>query len=121
MLRIERQCQRSYEKVFEGHVSSLRLATGSHEFASINFFNEVRRGFKFIPNSFVFYPPVSFSRKHNKDDSIFNVALAPFIGTDINDGTSGPFGYACDSRPPSEDTSATSVPRLCKLPLSVEP
>jgi len=74
-------------------------------FAGFDSFDEVRRGFEFGPNRPAFYPPVSFSREHNKHDSIFSIASVSSYGSVIDDGAPDPFGYARHSRPPSEDMS----------------
>jgi serine/arginine repetitive matrix protein 2 len=74
-------------------------------FAGFDSFDEVRRGFEFGPNRPAFYPPVSFSRKHNKHDSMFSVASVSSFGSVIDNGAPDPFGYAPHSRPPSEDMS----------------
>ena len=74
-------------------------------FAGFDSFDEVRRGFEFGPNRPVFYPPVNFSHKHDKHDSIFSVASVSSFGSVIDNGAPDPFGYARHSRPPSEDMS----------------
>jgi len=43
-------------------------------YAGFDSFDRVRRGFEFGPNRPAFYPPISFSREHNKHDSIFSIA-----------------------------------------------
>ena len=81
-------------------------------FAGFDSFDEVRHGFEFGPNRPVFYPPVSFSREHNKHESIFSIASVSSFGSVINNGAPDPFGYSRHSRPPSEDMSismSTSV------------
>ena len=74
-------------------------------FAGFDSFDEVRRGFEFGPNRPAFYPPVSFSREHNKHDSMFSIASVSSFGSVIDNGAPDPFGYARHSRPPSEDMS----------------
>ena len=74
-------------------------------FAGFDSFDEVRRGFEFGPNRPAFYPPVSFSREHNKHDSIFSVASVSSFGSVIDNGAPDPFGYSRHSRPPSDDMS----------------
>ena len=74
-------------------------------FAGLDSFDEVRRGFEFGPNRPAFYPPISFSRDHNKHDSIFSIASVSSYGSVINNGAPDPFGYSGHSRPPSEDVS----------------
>ena len=74
-------------------------------FAGFDSFDEVRRGFEFGPNRPAFYPPVSFSREHNKHDSIFSIASVSSYGSVIDNGAPDPFGYSRHSRPPSEDMS----------------
>ena len=74
-------------------------------FVGLDSFDEVRRGFEFGPNRPTFYPPVSFSRKHDKHESIFSVASVSSFGSVIDNGAPDPFGYARHSRPPSEDMS----------------
>jgi len=74
-------------------------------FAGLDSFDEVRRGFEFGPNRPGFYPPVSFSRDHNKHDSVFSIASVSSYGSVIDNGAPDPFGYSGHSRPPSEDVS----------------
>lgn len=74
-------------------------------FAGFDSFDEVRRGFEFGPNRPAFYPPVSFSREHNKHDSIFSIASVSSFGSVIDNGAPDPFGYSRHSRPPSDDIS----------------
>lgn len=74
-------------------------------FAGFDSFDEVRRGFEFGPNRPAFYPPVSFSREHNKHDSIFSIASVSSYGSVIDNGAPDPFGYSRHTRPPSEDMS----------------
>jgi len=74
-------------------------------FASLDSFDEVRRGFKFGPNGAAFYPFVSFSRDHSKHDSIFSIASVTSYGSVINNGAPDPFGYSRHNRPSSEDVS----------------
>ena len=76
-------------------------------FVGFDSFDEVRRGFEFGPNRPAFYPPVTFSREHNKQDSIFSIASVSSYGSVINNGAPDPFGYSRHnhSRPPSEDMS----------------
>ena len=74
-------------------------------FAGLDSFDEVRRGFEFGPNRPAFYPPISFSREHNKHDSIFSIASVSSYGSVINNGAPDPFGYSRHSRPSSEDVS----------------
>jgi hypothetical protein len=76
-------------------------------FAGLDSFDEVRRGFEFGPNRPAFYPPVSFSREHNKHDSIFSIASVSSYGSVIDNGAPDPFGYSRHSRPPSEDMSVS--------------
>jgi serine/arginine repetitive matrix protein 2 len=74
-------------------------------FVGLDSFDEVRRGFEFGPNRPAFYPPVSFSREHNKHDSVFSIASVSSYGSVVNNGAPDPFGYSRHSRPPSEDMS----------------
>ena len=74
-------------------------------FAGFDSFDEVRRGFEFGPNRPAFYPPLSFSREHNKQDSIFSIASVSSYGSVIHNGAPDPFGYSRHSRPPSDDLS----------------
>jgi serine/arginine repetitive matrix protein 2 len=99
----------------EGHIEELSRDSATSQvsdkpqsrtsFAGLDSFDEVRRGFEFGPNRPVFYPPVSFSSKHNKHDSMFSVASVSSFGSVIDNGAPDPFGYARHSRPPSEDMS----------------
>ena len=74
-------------------------------YAGFDSFDEVRRGFEFGPNRPAFYPPISFSREHNKHDSIFSIASVSSYGSVIDNGAPDPFGYSRHSRPPSDDMS----------------
>ena len=76
-------------------------------FAGLDSFDEVRRGFEFGPNRPAFYPPISFSRQHDKHDSVFSIASVSSFGSVINNGAPDPFGYSRHSRPPSEDMSVS--------------
>ena len=81
-------------------------------FAGFDSFDKVHHGFEFGPNRLAFYPPVSFSCKHNKHEPIFSIASVSSFGSVINNGAPDPFGYSRHSRPPSEDMSismSTSV------------
>ena len=78
---------------------------GRASFVGLDSFDEVRRGFEFGPNRPAFYPPVDFSGKHNKHDSVFSVASVSSFGSVIDNGAPDPFGYGHHSRPPSEDMS----------------
>jgi len=77
----------------------------SASFAGFDSFDEVRRGFEFGPNRPAFYPPVSFSREHNKHDSIFSIASVSSYGSVVDNGAPDPFGYSRHTRPPSDDMS----------------
>ena len=74
-------------------------------FVGFDSFDEVRRGFEFGPNRPAFYPPVSFSRVHNKHDSLLSIASVSSYGSVIDNGAPDPFGYSRHSRSPSEDMS----------------
>ena len=81
------------------------LGQSRTSFAGFDSFDEVRRGFEFGPNRPSFYPPINFSREHNKQDSIFSIASVSSYGSVIDNGAADPFGYSRHSRPPSEDMS----------------
>ena len=81
------------------------LGQSRTSFAGLDSFEEVRRGFEFGPNRPAFYPPINFSRDHNKHDSMFSIASVSSFGSVIDGGAPDPFGYSRHSRPPSEDVS----------------